>query len=90
MEEEDALTDSPATWPVLAQFVRDREREVQAIWLERAKRRPRALGLTDSALTAFISPVLSWLAHQIRPPESVSITSLTDELTRARGGGGHR
>jgi PAS domain-containing protein len=88
MDEEDAATDSPETWRLLAQFVRDREREVQASWLERAKRRPRAHGITDSALLGFISPLLRWLAHQVRPPSTESITSLIDELARARAAEG--
>jgi PAS domain S-box-containing protein len=88
MDEEEATTDSLETWPLLAQFVRNREREVQVSWLERAKRRPRAQGITDSALLGFISPLLRWLGHQVRPPDTASITSLTDELARARAAEG--
>src|SRR5262245_22817957 len=84
MDEEDATTESLETWPLLAQFVRERGREVQAIWLERAKRRPRARGLTDSALLACISPLLRWLADRGGPPDNASIASLTDTLARAR------
>ncbi|HEY1307687.1 MAG TPA: ATP-binding protein [Vicinamibacterales bacterium] len=88
MDEEDATTDSLETWPLLAQFVRDRGRDVQAMWLERVKRRPRARGVTDSALLAFISPLLRWFADRVRPPDNAAITSLTDELARARAAEG--
>src|SRR5262249_38174208 len=39
-------------------------------------------------LLAVISPLLSWLAHRVRPPDSASIISLTDELARARAAEG--
>src|SRR5262245_44154882 len=99
--DQEALANVPLdTLSLLAQFVRDRERQLKDSWLddwlERDRptnhpqsslsppRRPRARGATDSTLLALISPLLSWLAHQVRPPDSASITSLTDELARVR------
>src|SRR5262245_27545657 len=75
---------SVETWVRLAEVVRDHEQEVQADWLNRAKRRPATGDVPDSALRAHIDPLLRWFAAQVGPPSDASIQSLNDELADAR------
>lgn len=81
---ESTTDDFAEVWPALAEFIRSHEHDVQTSWLERARRRPAAQGVPEDALRDGLSPLLRWLAEQVRPPTSTSLAALTDELATAR------